>query len=212
MSRKIKPNKLFNDAPKTKDNETSTMNDSMNAPQSEAEIVGADTNCIVGNGRMSAEDVKKLEQFEAMQASLAALTKEKSELEAKIAEYVEKIERERSLSDEVKTLSSEKESLISRIKELEDKCSNVISLELKVKELQDENDQYLIKISELTFDNANLTSQLSDFEMKLKGRGTIANQDKFTPTFGSNPQMSRHLAAPLKDAYNPYANNGYGTW
>ena len=37
MSRKIKPNKLFNDAPKTKDNETSTMNDSMNAPQSEAE-------------------------------------------------------------------------------------------------------------------------------------------------------------------------------
>lgn len=204
MSKKIKPNKLFEENP--------SNGAGSDEPKQPKAVIEVDENSIVGNGRLSAEDAKKLEQFEAMEKSLAALAEEKSALEAKVAEYVEQLEALKSSSDEIVSLNASKQKLEAKCKSLEEKVAKAQKLEQEVKDLRDENDQYLIKISELTFENANLTSQMSDIESKMKKNGNVPNQSSFKPASGPQQQMSRRLSLPRRDAYNPYANNGYGSW
>ena len=210
MSRKIKPNKLFDDVQKADVEEASSTNEDTKV--SEAEVLGVDSNSIVGNGRMSAEDAEKLAKYDAMEKSLATVSKEKDELEDKIAEYVNKIEALENAANQIAGLESEKKALESKCKKLEEDNAKIGKLEHEVKSLREENDQYLVKISELTFENANMTCQLSELEKKVKAGGNVANQGKFTPKQGLQPQTYNTLARPHLDAYNPYANNGYGSW
>ena len=53
---------------------------------------------------------------------------------------------------------------------------------------------------------------MSELEKKAKDSGNVANQKKFTPQKGPQGMMSNGLAKPYRDVYNPYANNGYGSW
>ena len=211
MPRKIKPNKLFDDAQKA-DAEEEITDKNEAAKVSEAEVLGVDSNSIVGNGRMSAEDAEKLAKYDAMEKSLAAVSKEKNELEDKIAEYVSRIEALEDAANQIAGLEAEKKALESKCKKLEEDNSKIGKLEREVKSLREENDQYLVKISELTFENANMTCQLTELEKKFKAGENVANQGKFTPKQGPQSQTYNTLARPHLDAYNPYANNGYGTW
>ena len=204
MSKKIKPNKLFEDKP------VETAQDIQEDKQDI--LANVDENSLVGNGRMSAEDAKKLEQFDAMEKSLAAAAEEKTMLEAKVAEYADKLESLQSSADKMSDLEKSNEDLKHKVSSLEDRCKMAEKLEAEVKNLREENDKYLIKISELTFENANITSQLSDIERRAKANGSINNQNGFQPIQGPQQQMSKRLASPRRDAYNPYANNGYGSW
>jgi len=204
MSKKIKPNKLFDDKPV--DTAQDTQEDKQDI------LANVDENSLVGNGRMSAEDAQKLEQFNAMEKSLAAAAEEKTMLEAKVAEYADKLESLQNSADKMSKLEKSNEDLRQKVSLLEDKCKKADKLEAEVKNLREENDKYLIKISELTFENANITSQLSDIERRAKVNGSINNQNGFQPIQGPQQQMSKRLASPRRDAYNPYANNGYGSW
>ena len=213
MSKKMKPNRLFDETAKKSNIEL--VNEAKKEKSAEDEVIdaiGAEENPVVGLGRMSSADAEKLAKYDAMEKSLASMSAEKDALEAKIAEYIEKIDSFKNADDEIRTLHD-------RCKELEEKCKNnekciadAADLKKQVENLQNENDQYLIKISELTFENANLASQLSELERRAKSNGNVANQNSFKPVNGPQPQMSRNLASPMKDAYNPYANNGYGSW
>ena len=204
MSKKIKPNKLFEDKP------VETAQDVQEDKQDI--LANVDENSLVGNGRMSAEDAKKLEQFNAMEKSLAAAAEEKTMLEAKVAEYADKLESLQNSADKLLELEKSNEDLRQKMSLLEDKCKRADKLEAEVKNLREENDKYLIKISELTFENANITSQLSDIERRAKANGSINNQNGFQPFQGPQQQMSRRLASDRRDVYNPYVNNGYGSW
>lgn len=210
MSRKIKPNKLFDDAQKADAEEIADKNEA--AKVFEAEVLGVDSNSIVGNGRMSAEDAEKLAKYDAMEKSLASLSAEKAELEDKIAEYVSRIESFEDAANEIAQLESDKKALESKCKKLEEENSSLAKLEREVKSLKEENDQYLVKISELTFENASMTCQLSELEKKNKANGNVDNQINFRPSYRPQQQAYNTLAKPNRDAYNPYANNGYGTW
>lgn len=211
MPRKIKPNKLFDDAQKADAEEITDKNEAAEA--SEAEVLGVDSNSIVGNGRMSAEDAEKLAKYDAMEKSLTAVSKEKNELEDKIAEYVSRIEALEDAANQIAGLESENKALESKCKKLlEEDNAKIVKLEREVKSLREENDQYLVKISELTFENANMTCQLTELEKKFKAGGNVPNQGKFTPKQGPQPQTYNTLARPHLDVYNPYANNGYGSW
>ena len=212
MARKIKPNKLFDDAQNVASNiETNANSESINNA-SEAEMLGVDANPVVGNGRMSAEDVEKLAKYDAMEKSLIEISIEKDKLEATVAEYIEKIEALKNADSLVKKLEDEKTSLEDKCKKLEDEKSKLSKLEKENATLKDENDQYLIKISELTFENANLSNQLSNINNKANKNGNGINQNKFGINPGMQPQCGRSLAKPYRDAYNPYINNGYGSW
>ena len=173
MPRKIKPNKLFDDAQKADAEEIADKNEA--AKVSEAEVLGVDSNSIVGNGRMSAEDAEKLAKYDAMEKSLASLSAEKADLEDKIAEYVSRIESFEDAANEIAQLESDKKALESKCKKLEEENSSLSKLEREVKSLKEENDQYLVKISELTFENANMTCQLTELEKKNKANGNVDN-------------------------------------
>lgn len=212
MSRKIKPNKLFADAPEASIQEDTTSSKDDNAQASSAAMLGADPNAIIGNGRLTAEDAEKIAKYDAMEKSLAAVSEEKAVLEAKIAEYVEKIEALKASADEIAELKSKNAQLEQKCKEFEKADDDTSKLQHEIKSLREENDQYLVKISELTFDNANLTCQLSELEKAAKAHGNMPNQGKFVPVNGPQGFAANGLARPNRDAYNPYVNNGYASW
>ena len=203
MSRKMKPNKLFDETIQ-QDETTADVNAEKN--------VEADDNPIIGNGRMSQDDVEKLAKYDAMEKSLAAMSAEKEMLEAKVAEYISKLDAFKDASDKINELEKKNQELASKCKQLEEKVTKSAKFDKEIAALRDENDQYLIKISELTFENANLTCQMSELEKKIKAGGNVANQKQFALQQGVQNQMGNGLARPNRDAYNPYANNGYGTW
>lgn len=203
MSRKMKPNKLFDETIQ-QDETTADVNVEKN--------VEADDNPIIGNGRMSQDDVEKLAKYDAMEKSLAAMSAEKEMLEAKVAEYISKLDAFKDASDKINELEKKNQELASKCKQLEEKVTKSAKFDKEIAALRDENDQYLIKISELTFENANLTCQMSELEKKIKAGGNVANQKQFALQQGVQNQMGNGLARPNRDAYNPYANNGYGTW
>ena len=211
MAKKIKPNSLFDDSPIAKPIDNDEPEKEMTPEETLAKVIGVDENSIIGAGRISNEDAAKLEQFDAMEKSLAQMSKEKEMLETKVAEYVEKLDGLKDVDSTVIKLNKEKTDLKAKCKELEEKSKNVSKLEKEIKALRDENVHYLIKISELTFENANLTCQLSELEKKFKNSGNVANQGKFGINTGVQ-HLQNGLAQPNRDAYNPYINNGYGTW
>ena len=116
-------------------------------------------------------------------------------------------------SSEIDKLKSEIEDLKKQLESSKASSNDVEVAVLKkeCKTLRDEADGYLVKISELTFENANLTCQLDELGKKNALRGNINNQSKFAPN-GFSVAGSGNLAQPYQDAYNPYKNNGYGTW
>ena len=211
MAKKIKPNSLFDDSPIAQPIDNAESDKEMTTEETLAKAIGVDKNSIIGAGRISHEDAEKLEKFDAMEKSLSQMSKEKEMLEAKVAEYVEKLDSLKDADSAVKDLSKEKMDLEAKCKQLEEKSNHASKLEKEIKALRDENDQYLIKISELTFENANLTCQLSELEKKFKNSGNVANQGKFGINTGIQ-RLQNGLAQPNRDAYNPYINNGYGTW
>ena len=210
MSRKIKPNKLFDDVQKVDAEEIIDKNEAIKV--SEVEMLGIDENSIVGNGRMSSEDASKIAKYDAMEKSLAALSQEKEILETKIVSYVNKIDELKDASTKIISLEEENKDLKEKCNKYEKNEIKIEKLKREIKSLKEENDNYLMKISELTFENANLTCQLSELEKSIKSNGNVANQNKFMPSGRIQHQMQSGLAHPNKDAYNPYVNNGYGSW
>lgn len=199
MPKKIKPNKLLDIMP----SESGASDENLSQDDSQMPTgVLIDKNSILGEGRLTKEAAEKLEKFDAMEKSLAQLSQEKNELEQKVAEYIEKLENASSSSKDIDKLNAKIKSLEEKCKKLENgkKDKDVDKLEKEIKSLKDENDSYLVKISELTFENAKLTCQLSELSKKPNN----ANVQRQAPYNG--------LASPMKDAYNPYINNGYGTW
>lgn len=189
MGKKIKPSSLLDEEQKTNVGETSTI-------MKTAAIVEANPehlNSLIGNGRMTAEAKEKLEKYDALEENVKALTKEKQILEDKITEYAERLSTIDALNHEI-------ESLKKQLSDIKDK-SNDIALKNECKALREEVDGYLVKISELTFENANLTCQLNELKKNIK------SSVQTCPTADNS-----HLAKPFKDVYNPYKNNGYGTW
>ena len=202
MSRKIKPNALFD--------ETSAMPEIVS--DTTATSIKPNESLPENTMMMSTEDIEKLEKYDAMEKSLADISQEKSILEAKVAEYASKIEELKDSNSQIAKLENEKKLLEAKCKSLEEKCSKFLNLEKELAMARDENDKYLIKISELTFENANLESQLADINKRNRVNSNVQNQGQFTPARGMQHQSQGLLARPNQDAYNPYINNGYGTW
>lgn len=203
MSRKIKANKLF-DQPAV-----DTIAQSEESVSKNLEI---DENALVGNGRLSANDVEKLQKYDAMEKSLVSMSQEKEQLESKIVEYINQIDALKDSATEINRLKNELDKCKSKCESLEKSNATISALKNEISSLKADNDQYLIKISELTFENAQLTSQLSTFEQDRKRNGVMPNQNRFSPSYGSQQSFNNSLAQPNIDAYNPYINNGYGTW
>lgn len=208
MGKKVKPNKLFENVVPT----DAVADENKTAIVKDDEIPEKDENIILGVKRMSTADAEKLERYEAMEKSLANAANEKSMLEAKLAEYAEKLNAFKDANDTIAKLNDEIAKLKEKCKKLEDSNANVDVLKKEIKELRNESDGYLMKISELTFENANLTCQLSELEKTMKSNNIASNQQAYVPQQGIQHQVQGRLAKPMKDAYNPYANNGYGTW
>ena len=152
---------------------------------------------VLGNGTLTPEAKEKLDKYDALEKSVVSLSKEKQMLEDKVAEYVEKLKSNEDAVKKIEKLNAEIANLKKKLDEANSKGDS-ISLKNECKLLRDEADGYLVKISELTFENANLTCQLNE----LKKNSTSNSPHKQTST----------LARPRKDPYNPYRNNGYGSW
>lgn len=165
---------------------------------------------LVGNGQMTAENKEKLEKYDALQKTVADLLKEKEMLEAKVTEYAERLAELQSAADKINSLNEENKRLQKELDDAKSSSKESSKCILENKALRDEADGYLIKISELTFENANLTCQLDEIKKKLAMNGSGMNQSKFSPNGRIND--AGNLRNPNKDAYNPYASNGYSSW
>lgn len=162
-------------------------------------------------GKLTSEQKDKLDKYDALEKTVTELVESKEVLEAKVTEYAEQLASLKSASDLVAKLRSENEQLKEDIAEAEDKAKEVRDLKKEVKALRDEADGYLLKISELTFENANLNCQLTETSKRLVELGERVNQSQFSPSKTPSPSPGK-LSSPRKDAYNPYKNNGYGSW
>lgn len=194
MGKKVKPNSLLDGSNQEVPREQEAFEDKS----------------LVGNGTMTAEAKEKLEKYDALEKSVTALSKEKEILESKVAEYAEKLAELKTAADQIHDLIAENNNLKKQLDDAGAESSSIESLRRENKALRSEVDSYLVKISELTFDNANLTCQLDEVSKQMAAKGTTVNQAKFSPT--NNQQAPGSLREPNKDAYNPYKNNGYGSW
>lgn len=191
MGKKVKPTSLLETAQKAVEEQKHIDENEVFEDQS-----------IVGNGPMTADAKAKLEKYDALEKSVADLAREKEILEAKVAEYVEKLAKLEDADKTIKTLEKEN----AKLKKSSGSSKDAEKLIRENKALRDEADGYLVKISELTFENANLTCQLNEV---TKSGGNVKNQKHLAPGGrGANGRLRR----PNEDAYNPYKNNGYGTW
>ena len=211
MGKKIKPSSLLDEA-LAENAEVLLDNGATNANANN----GSDANefvdaSLVGNGVMTAESKAKLEKYDALEKSVSSLAKEKEMLEAKVAEYAEKLEKLQNAADEIAKLTTENDALKKQVDAQKSSAKSAFLLEDKVKALREEADGYLVKISELTFENANLTCQLDELSKKMSASGKVLNQQQFSIADAA-PPIQGNLRQPSTDAYNPYANNGYGTW
>lgn len=198
MGKRVKPTSLLDEQP---------ANVSAPIPDStENEDVGS----VIGHGRLTDKDKEKLEKYDALEKAVIELSKEKDKLESKIAEYAEKLSSVDS--NEVATLKEKIASLEKELADAKSSSSEMNSLKKECKALRDEVDGYLMKISELTFENANLTCQLDELSKNARSNANVVNQSKFSPRAGTQNNIRGGLAQPNTDAYNPYRNNGYGTW
>lgn len=201
MAKKVKLNSLLDSAPAQEaieeaNGEQSTFKDAS----------------LVGNGQMTAEAKEKLEKYDALEKSVGALSKEKEHLEAKVAEYAEKLAELKTAADQIHDLVEENSKLKKQLENMPSVSSNVEALKREIKSLRDEADGYLVKISELTFENAKMSSQLDELSKKFADAGVSPNQKKYAPECRDVMHAQGGLRPPHTDAYNPYKNNGYGTW
>ena len=192
MGKKIKPSSLLDEEQKA------NVGEPVNASEKTEAIVEANPyhlNSLLGHGRMTAEAAEKLEKYDALEENVKALASEKQMLEEKVTEYAEMLE-----AANIDALNAEIASLKKQLEEAKSstECTKVKN---ECKALREEADGYLMKISELTFENANLTCQLN--ELKKNAKSSIQTKPR---SDGSS------LAKPFRDVYNPYKNNGYGTW
>ena len=199
MAKKVKLNSLLDSAP------TQEAIEEANGEQSTFKDAS-----LVGNGQMTAEAKEKLEKYDALEKSVGALSKEKEHLEAKVAEYAEKLAELKTAADQIHDLVEENSKLKKQLENMPSASSNAEALKREIKSLRDEADGYLVKISELTFENAKMSSQLDELSKKFADAGVSPNQKQFSPN--ATPPVQGGLRPPHTDAYNPYKNNGYGTW
>ena len=206
MSKKIKPKSLIDNV----EQDVPVADASGNAVVEDIQAVCDDGNCLVGNGTLTAEAKAKLEKYDALEATVLELTKEKQILEEKLAEYVEKLANVDGVSSRMEKLEDDNATMRKDMLELRDEAKDAAELRKKCKDLRDEADGYLVRISELTFENANLTCQLEEMSKRLSSNGNTHNQPQFAL---NNAQAAPGvLRKPNSDPYNPYKNNGYGTW
>lgn len=205
MGKRVKPKNLIdgsestdllqnaaaNDAAKASSTSSNEEASSLNVADSIDEV----NDSLIGYGRLTAEAKDKLERYDALENNAKALANEKLALDEKLAEYVELVDKLKAENAELK--KSEASNSSGHIKELEAKVS---SLEKSNRELREEADDYLVKISELTFENAKLTSQMNEMKSTASAKQSIGRPN------------SDMLKIPNRDPYNPYFNNGYGSW
>jgi chromosome segregation ATPase len=210
MGKKVKPKSLLEGSTTYVDN--TPLNNNINDDNS-----SVDTLQIL-NKTLSNTDQEKLEKYPAMEQQIIDLTNQNNELQAKIEELLVNTTNN---TNESLAQPEEIEQLKSRISELEyqlitekNKCaSKTIKFEDEIQMLRNENDNYLVKISELSFDNARMTCELNELTKSIKDKTeTVINQPKFTPTNNNPVKDPSTLGTPFRNPYNPYANNGYGTW
>lgn len=171
--------------------ETPTAVEESTAQESNLNEEALASSSIVGNGKLTAEGKDKLEKYDALEKNVSALTQENEMLKAKVTEYVEKLTN----AEDTHKLKKEVEDLKKKLNESKKLLDEVEKLKKENKSLRDEADGYLVKISELTFENANLTCQLNEVKNTVPQR--------VAPVRATQPR---------RDPYNPYVNNGYGSW
>lgn len=210
MGKKVKPKSLLEGSTTYVDN--TPLNNNSDDNNSSVDILP------VLNKMLSNTDQEKLEKYPAMEQQIIDLTNQNNELQAKIEEFL--INTSNNIN-ESSVQPEEIERLKSHISELKDQLniertqfeSKIITFEDEIKTLRNENDNYLVKISELSFDNARMTCELNELTKSIKDKTeTVINQPKFTPTNNNPVKDPSTLGTPFRNPYNPYANNGYGTW
>lgn len=203
MGKKIRPKNLLNDSSDADiPNEGSKMGDE---PQT---TVIEDKNPALISTKILPADIKeKLENYDALEKNVKSLSEENSNLQKKLAEYIEK--NNSNKNDDIEKLKAEIVQLNQRLELAQAKAKEEYEMKLENDRLKDENEKYLMKISELTFENANLTCQLDELSKSIQQTGKTHNQNKFGL---GQPQERTRLSPSYRDAYDPYVNNGYGTW
>jgi chromosome segregation ATPase len=210
MAKKIKPKSLL-------DTNVSNINiDTANNDINNTNINNVSNNDVLLTSVLNKDQQDKLEKYDAMEKTVSDLIAEKENLQAKLEEYMLANSTSTDNSSLIRTLQEENEKLTNELNSLKSKANTnanmIIKLQDENKSLRDENDQYLMKISELTFDNANLTCQLDELSKSVRSKDSaVVNQTAFKPTPGPRVDNSK-LGQPFRNPYNPYENNGYGSW
>ena len=169
------------------------------------------------NRRLTQDDIEKLEKYSALEQTVIDLTKQNAELQTKIEEYVNKLNAASSdkSTDEQTSTNEELEAIKAELKKAKADLASYVGktyvFEQDMKALRDENDQYLMKISDLTFEVAMKTSQLNELSKNAQQTSTVVNQKTFQPVNDVQNDTPKQ-AKPFVNPYNPYINNGYGTW
>ena len=178
----------------------------------------------IGFTRKTAADAEKLEKYDALEKTVVDLQKEKAALEEKVTSYIERLEKTKSSADETSKLKSEVEDLKAKLKTAEDQAAKA---KKDFAAARSEADDYLVKISELAFENAKMTAEMNELKKvrqkpaapaqakpakKDIAERSAPNQPQFAPKTNVPQQGNSYLASPRKDVYNPYFNNGYGSW
>lgn len=210
MGKKVKPKSLLEGSTTYVDN--TPLNNNINGDNSSSGTLP------ILNKMLSNTDQEKLDKYPAMEQQIIDLTNQNAELQSKIEEFLINASNTKI---EPSVQSEEIIQLKSRISELEQQlkiektqfASKTIKFEDEIKALRNENDNYLIKISELSFDNARMTCELNELTKNIKDKtDMVMNQPKFTPTNNKPKHDTSTLSKPFRNPYNPYANNGYGSW
>lgn len=167
------------------------------------------------NIRLKSSDQEKLEKYDALEQNVIDLTKQNELLQTKIEEYADML----SMAQSTSTIDSDSDEKTNKFKtelkktkdDLNKAIGKIYLLEQDIKALREENDQYLMKISDLTYEVALKTSQLDELSKNIQKTGHAVNQEQFAP----EQKVQRDNITPAKpfaNPYNPYANNGYGSW
>ena len=167
------------------------------------------------NIRLKSSDQEKLEKYDALEQNVIDLTKQNELLQTKIEEYAGMLSAAQSTSaidlDSDEKTNKFKTELKKTKDDLNKAIGKIYLLEQDIKALREENDQYLMKISDLTYEVALKTSQLDELSKNIQKTGHTVNQEQFAPE-KKVQQDNITPAKPFANPYNPYANNGYGSW
>lgn len=205
MAKKIKPKSLL---------ETSVKNTEYTNETTSNAVKTESPNLI--NSHFTNEEREKLDKYDALEQNVMELLAKNEVLQAKLENYMLAENSLDNTNKMITSLTNENQQLHSEVNELKNKAQvqakAIVNLQNDNKALREENDQYLVKISELTFENANLTCQLDEVTKSIKSNSDmVVNQNEFKPV--KTPQIDNsRLGEPFRNPYNPYANNGYGSW